>query len=638
MKVNRKVISFILVLALVLCSYTTAFASFWQNTVNTDGSGSPTSVTDTTSNAQLLNSLGLYNGTSATTFNPDLSGSLNRETGVIMLLRLMGLEDEASNMTDAQADTILSGFSDQSSISSWSRNSLAYAVQQNIVNGMPNGTIGAHNPLNINQFTTIILRSLGYSPNFNTAPQQYAQLGGLTPAEQSTLFGSGGSLNRGQLAGISLNTLTMSPANSSTPIIRSLVNTGVVTQINVDLIPGFNAAPASESSDSGSSHRHLSGNIKTEPSYTVTASSIHAGGDTVTFNFAAAIMTPLPYALYYHGTPAGTKTSINIAHASTVWSNGYKTLTITLDEAMDEAYIPNNQFISAVVTGTALNGLATTTSAICTSDKVSGESVAPQLSSWSLNMHNHFLTLNFNEFVERDSMEVAEITLKATATTTTSTHALATSTVTGAATYGSSLPIELSDADYSALTAASIGTSAGSSFIDLNPGAIRDLVGNNNTSTSSLAITSANYIPDYPELTASSGLLGSSTSFEIATGDAIMLYFTRAVNDVFGGCTVRVEGSRISIISSTSAVLVTMDSQNGQNYCSGGEVVLSSTHTYSPTGDQVAITLTSIISGSGTLLNPLSPDFPTLSLYPAVTDLSGNGWSSSVRSDFLNTY
>ncbi|MBU7007212.1 hypothetical protein [Phosphitispora fastidiosa] len=44
------------------------------------------------SEAQTLNDLGLYNGVSTTTFDPDLGSALNRETGVVMLLRIFGLE------------------------------------------------------------------------------------------------------------------------------------------------------------------------------------------------------------------------------------------------------------------------------------------------------------------------------------------------------------------------------------------------------------------------------------------------------------------------------------------------------------------------------------------------------------------
>jgi hypothetical protein len=82
-----------------------------------------------TEEAKMLNSLGLYSGISNTNFNPDLGTALNRETGIVMLLRLIGLENDALKMTDAEADTALSKFKDTKNISSWAKKQLAYAVK-----------------------------------------------------------------------------------------------------------------------------------------------------------------------------------------------------------------------------------------------------------------------------------------------------------------------------------------------------------------------------------------------------------------------------------------------------------------------------------------------------------------------------
>lgn len=628
MKNKRKIISFILVLALIVSSYTSVFAA-----ASSLLPGAPRS--STADKAALLNNLRLYNGTSTTGFTPDLESQLNRETGIVMLIRLLGMETDAQAMTDEETTAALSKFSDSSSVSPWARKAVALAVQQELVSGMPGGTLGPKSSLTGNQYSTLLLRSLGYTTsNFEMSTNELLQLQSLQNKhnEAFEIIGSS-ALTKALLVNMSFDSLQLHPKNDLNSLIEILISNGVVSRdaaVNGGLVSNL---PVPKTGSSSSNHND------TTPTFTVTAASIHAGGDNVTLNFATAMTTHLPYALYYHDTPSGTKTPIHISSASTAWSNGNKTLTITLNEEMDEAYIPKDHYISAIVTGTAVNGLTTTTSAVCTSDKISGENVAPQLASWELNMHGRLLSLRFNEFVvSGSSLDVADITLKATAATTTSTHALTTSTVTNAAILGSYITIALSNADYSAITAASIGISAGSSFIDLTAGAVQDLVGNSSTPTSGLAITSPDFIPDYPELTEASGVSNTAISGTIATGDAIMLNFTKAVSDVFNGCTVHVEGSQISILSSTSAILVTIDSLGtGQDFCSGGSVDFSCTRAYS--GNEVVITLDSLISGSGTLQNLSSPTFPRFSLYPAVTDLSGNGWSSSVMSDIsISTY
>lgn len=91
--------------------------------------------------AQKLNDMGLYNGISTTTtYDPDLSAVLDRETGVVMLLRIFGLESEAEAVTDA--DKILAKFSDAPKISGWAKKAVAYGVKNGLVQGYPDGSFG----------------------------------------------------------------------------------------------------------------------------------------------------------------------------------------------------------------------------------------------------------------------------------------------------------------------------------------------------------------------------------------------------------------------------------------------------------------------------------------------------------------
>lgn len=177
------------------------------------------------SEATVLNSLGLYNGISETSFDPDLGAALDRETGIVMLLRVFGLESAALDLTDAEVNTALAGFSDAQSISSWAKNSVAYAVSNGLVNGLPDGTFGPKDNLNGRAYCTLILRQLGYTPDYDSAAAQLAEAGGLTP-NQATFF-SGKDLIKDDLVGITFGVLSAQDTDGAT-IIQNLVEGGVI--------------------------------------------------------------------------------------------------------------------------------------------------------------------------------------------------------------------------------------------------------------------------------------------------------------------------------------------------------------------------------------------------------------------------
>ncbi|MGE5678625.1 MAG: S-layer homology domain-containing protein [Pseudomonadota bacterium] len=179
------------------------------------------------SEAQMLNSLGLYSGISGTGFDPDLGAALNRETGVVMLLRIFGLEADALALTDAEVNRALAGFSDASSVSSWAKRQVAYAVQNGLVQGLPDGTFAPKTNLVGKAYCTLILRQLGYTPNYDTAAAELANAGGLT-ANQAMVF-SGKALIKDDLVGISFGSLSARGADGAT-VIDNLVADKVVDE------------------------------------------------------------------------------------------------------------------------------------------------------------------------------------------------------------------------------------------------------------------------------------------------------------------------------------------------------------------------------------------------------------------------
>lgn len=183
------------------------------------------------SKAQTLNDLGLYHGISKDGFDPDLGSALNRETGIVMLIRLFGLEKEASSITNA--DEILSKFSDASEISAWAKNVVACAVQKGLVVGYPNGAIGAKQPLNGKAYCSLILRQLGYTPNYHQAPSDLAAKGGILP--EAALLYTNKDLIKDDLVGISYGCLKTDDIRGKS-VLENLVALGVVDNTRVETI------------------------------------------------------------------------------------------------------------------------------------------------------------------------------------------------------------------------------------------------------------------------------------------------------------------------------------------------------------------------------------------------------------------
>ncbi|MEN6460496.1 MAG: S-layer homology domain-containing protein, partial [Syntrophomonas sp.] len=181
--------------------------------------------------AQTLNDLGLYKGISVENFNPDLGSALNRETGIVMLIRLFGLETAAASITNA--DEILSKFGDAGKISGWAKNAVAYAVQNGLVVGYPDGTVGAKQPLNGKDYCSLILRQLGYAPNYFQAPAELAAKGGISP-DKIQLY-SNKDLIKDDLVGISYGCLKADDTEG-TSVLENLVALGVVDNTRVETI------------------------------------------------------------------------------------------------------------------------------------------------------------------------------------------------------------------------------------------------------------------------------------------------------------------------------------------------------------------------------------------------------------------
>jgi len=140
--------------------------------------------------AEILYRLGLYKGTSETEYVPNLEGKLDRQTGVVMLLRLFGQEDDALEIPmDEAAQTLAAKFKDAADIADWAQRQVAYAVEKGYVKGYPDGTFLPNADLNGLAFCSLILQQLGYDGDFvfDEAAYKLQEFGGLT-AEQAEAF------------------------------------------------------------------------------------------------------------------------------------------------------------------------------------------------------------------------------------------------------------------------------------------------------------------------------------------------------------------------------------------------------------------------------------------------------------------
>jgi hypothetical protein len=181
--------------------------------------------------AQKLYDLGLYKGISTEVFNPDLSSTLNRETGVVMLLRIVGLEKAALDMSAADVTEALSKFKDAKDISPWAKNQVAYGVKNGLIVGTTETTFSPKASLDSKAYCTLILRQLGYTveagAQYDAAAATLQEKGGLT-AEQAADYANKSPLIKDDLVGISYGALKAVDKDGKVLFVK-LIEAGVFT-------------------------------------------------------------------------------------------------------------------------------------------------------------------------------------------------------------------------------------------------------------------------------------------------------------------------------------------------------------------------------------------------------------------------
>ncbi|MEN8905318.1 MAG: Ig-like domain-containing protein [Clostridiales bacterium] len=189
-----------------------------------------------------LHDLGLISGTGTDEDGKPIASldmELTRETGAAMLVKLWvgqakidELEATLDNDTvlAAAEEIIEDQFSDADDVSEWAIPYLAYAVENEMIEGRTDGTFAPQGNLSGRDFATMFLRQLGYEisgEEWETACYTLEEKGGLTEIEADDFNEK--SLTRDEMVGIAFGTLSAENSDGER-LINFLVESGVVDE------------------------------------------------------------------------------------------------------------------------------------------------------------------------------------------------------------------------------------------------------------------------------------------------------------------------------------------------------------------------------------------------------------------------
>ena len=182
--------------------------------------------------AKKLYDLGLFQGNSATSYEPDLGTSLNRQAGLALAIRLMGKDAEVDAMTAEEISTQLAKIVDADEITEWAKPYAAYAVKNGLTNGidaniLPNVKFGAQLDLTGKEFIYFVLKAMGYQVAWDDVLTKAAAVGMLSAGDAVT-FGTTAVLNRDSAVGIMASALG-GTTSAGVVLAQALVDAGAVS-------------------------------------------------------------------------------------------------------------------------------------------------------------------------------------------------------------------------------------------------------------------------------------------------------------------------------------------------------------------------------------------------------------------------
>ena len=169
--------------------------------------------------ADSLHEMGLFQGTQN---GYDLDRTPTRAEAAVMLVRLLGKEDEAKALTYTAPFTDLKG---------WEKPYVQYLYSNGLANGTNRTTFHPTGKCTAQMYATFLLRALGYS---DTADFSYANA--IETARERGIYDTGiinvQNFLRDDAAAASYTVLSVSPKNSEGTLLDQLVSENAITEAN----------------------------------------------------------------------------------------------------------------------------------------------------------------------------------------------------------------------------------------------------------------------------------------------------------------------------------------------------------------------------------------------------------------------
>lgn len=197
-----------------------------RGSYTSDGAAPGGYVVQYTAYAAALEELGLFSGSN---IGYELERASTRAEGLVMLLRLLGKEQQARVYTGTHP------FKD---VPAWASRYVAYAYQEGYASGMSATEYGAQINLTLNDYMTFLLRALGYNDSkgdfsWRTAADTATSYGILTEAHKHQITARG-VFYRDDIVYTSYQTLFLRMKGRMDRLSDSLLAQDVFTQADLD--------------------------------------------------------------------------------------------------------------------------------------------------------------------------------------------------------------------------------------------------------------------------------------------------------------------------------------------------------------------------------------------------------------------
>lgn len=175
---------------------------------------------DYTKEADMLKDLGLFNGTQK---GYELDRVPTRVEAAAMLVRLLGAEDEAKEMKYNHPFT---------DVPKWADNIVGYMYEKGYTKGISEKSFGSNQTTIARDYTTFMLRSLGYSSSsdFNyTEALEFASSKGIITTDEATNLNKE-SFKRNEMVMLSYRTINTDLNGEKEKLLNKLYNNGAINK------------------------------------------------------------------------------------------------------------------------------------------------------------------------------------------------------------------------------------------------------------------------------------------------------------------------------------------------------------------------------------------------------------------------